>query len=138
MNRITENLQLVGVIDPASKSTGDLSLAGVDMNNNEKALFMVHVGVFGSSATVDMKLQESVDNTNDWTDIEGFAITQLAAAGGNNRLAAIELKRLQNSKRYVKALVSVGTAATVLSGYAFADGGNLPVATTAFAQVKTV
>ena len=35
---------------------------GIDMQKFRRALFILDVGTFGASATVDMKLQESPDN----------------------------------------------------------------------------
>jgi hypothetical protein len=86
---------------------------GIDMSKFRRALFILDVGAFGASATVDMKLQESPDNAT-WTDLAGtgVAITQLAVAGGNNRLATLEARAGQLTKRYLRALVTVGTAAT--------------------------
>jgi len=85
------------------------------MRKFRRALFVLNVGAFGSSATVDMKLQESTDNSS-FTDLAGtgVAITQLVAAGGNNRLATLEVRAGQLTKRYVRARVTVGTAATLL------------------------
>lgn len=86
---------------------------GIDMSKFRRALFILDVGVFGASATVDMKLQESPDNST-WTDLagNGVAITQLTAGGGNNRLATLEARAGQLTKRYLRVLVTVGTAAT--------------------------
>jgi hypothetical protein len=83
------------------------------MQRFRRALFVLDVGAFGASATVDMKLQESTDNVT-FTDLagNGVAITTLAAGGGNNRLATLEARAGQLTKRYLRALVTVGTAAT--------------------------
>jgi hypothetical protein len=45
------------------------------------------------------------------------SITQLAAAGGNNRLATLEARagQLSPGRRYLRARVVVGTAATTLA-----------------------
>jgi len=102
-------------IHPASVSAGTADTGGVDLSKFRRALFVLNVGAFGSSATVDMKLQESTDNSS-FTDLAGtgVALTQLVAAGGNNRLATLEVRAGQLSKRYVRARVTVGTAATLL------------------------
>jgi hypothetical protein len=88
---------------------------GIDMQKFRRALFILDVGVFGASATVDMKLQESPDNST-FTDLAGTntSITQLAVGGGNNRLATLEARagQLSAGKRYLRALVTVGAAAT--------------------------
>src|ERR1700687_2295021 len=88
---------------------------GVDMQKFRRALFILDVGAFGASATVDMKLQESPDNAT-FTDlaVTNTSITQLVVGGGNNRLATLEARagQLSAGKRYLRALVTVGTAAT--------------------------
>jgi hypothetical protein len=117
--QLTQALSIAGApIHPQSVGAGTANTGGVDMQLFRRALFVLDVGAFGASATVDMKLQESVDNVT-FTDLAGTgaAITQLVAAGGNNRLATIEVRagQLSAGKRYVRALVTVGTAATSLS-----------------------
>src|SRR6266571_3109841 len=83
-----------------------LSIAGAPIHPQSLA---------AASATVDMKLQESVDNST-FTDLAGtnVSITQLVQAGGNNRLATLEARagQLSAGRRYLRALVTVGTAAT--------------------------
>jgi len=120
--QLTQALSIAAApIHPASAGTGTADTGGIDMSKFRRALFVLDVGVFGSSATVDMKLQESADNSS-FTDLAGtgVAITQLAAAGGNNRLATLEARagQLSAGKRYLRARVTVGTAATLLSAVA--------------------
>src|SRR5947209_6510014 len=100
-------------VHPQAVAAGTADTGGIDMSKFRRALFVLDVGAFGASATVDMKLQESADNSS-FTDLTGGAITQLAAAGGNNRLASIEVRagQLSAGKRYVRARVTVGTATT--------------------------
>jgi len=116
--QMTEALAVAGApVHAQSVSVGTADTGGIDLQKNRRAIFILNVGVFGSSATVDMKLQESADNSS-FTDLAGtnVAITQLVAAGGNNRLASLEVRcdQLSAGKRYVRARVTVGTAATVL------------------------
>jgi hypothetical protein len=105
-------------INPASINTGDADTGGIDMSKFRRALFVLHVGAFGADATVDAKIQESADNSN-WDDHPGpnAAITQLAAADGDNRLVTLEIRsdQLSAGKRYARVRVTVGTAATILS-----------------------
>ena len=114
--QLTQALALAGApIHPASVAAGTADTGGIDMQKFRRATFILDVGAFGASATVDMKLQESTDNSS-FTDLAGtgVSITQLAAAGGNNRLATLEVRAGQLTKRYVRARVTVGTAATTL------------------------
>jgi hypothetical protein len=104
-------------VHPQSVAVGTSDTGGIDMQKFRRALFVLDVGAFGASATVDMKLQESPDNST-FTDLAGtgVAITQLLAGGGNNRLATLEARagQLSQGKRYLRARVTVGTAATTL------------------------
>lgn len=116
--QLTEALSIQGKIDPASQGAGSVTIgSGVDMQKFRRALFILDVGAFGASATVDMKLVESnSSNMASPTDVAGsnVAITQLVAGGGNNRLATLEIRADQVTKRYVGVTVTVGTAATLL------------------------
>src|SRR5439155_25559142 len=113
--QLTQALSIQGKIDPVSQGAGTVTLsAGVDMAKFRRALFILDVGVFGASATVDMKLvEDTASNLGSATDVSGtnVAITQLVAAGGNNRLATLEIRAGQNTKRYVRVKATVGTAA---------------------------
>ncbi|OAI46879.1 hypothetical protein AYO44_10510 [Planctomycetaceae bacterium SCGC AG-212-F19] len=102
-------------VHPQSLAPGTADTGGIDMSKFRRALFVLDVGAFGASATVDCKLQESADNSS-FADIASAAITQLVAAGGNNRLATLEIRagQLSSGKRYVRARVTVGTAATLI------------------------
>ena len=115
--QLTQALSIAAApVHPQSVAVGTADTGGVDLSKFRRVLFVLDVGVFGASATVDMKLQESTDNST-FTDIAGGAITQLAAAGGNNRLATLEIRagQLSAGKRYVRARVTVATAATTLT-----------------------
>ena len=115
--QLTQALSIAAApIHPASVAVGTADTGGIDMQKFRRALFVLDVGAFGAVATVDMKLQESTDNSS-FTDLSGtgVSITQLVAAGGNNRLATLEVRAGQITKRYVRARVTVGTADTILT-----------------------
>lgn len=115
--QLSQALSIQGKIDPQSLAAATpTGTGGVDMQKFRRAAFLLQMGAFGASATVDMKLQESTDNST-WTDLAGtgVAITQRTAAGGNNKVATLEVRAGQITKRYVQALVTVGTAATQVS-----------------------
>lgn len=132
--QLTQALSIAALpIHPQSVGVGSANTGGVDMQLFRRALFVLDVGAFGASATVDMKLQESADNAS-FSDLAGnsVSITQLTAGGGNNRVVSIEVRagQLSAGKRYVRALVTVGTAATTLTcialgGVAVRKPGNL-------------
>jgi len=129
MEQASEALAIVGTIDPVSQAAGAVNSPSIDMLKFKRALFILDVGVFGASATVDAKLQVSPDNTT-WTDLSaavpatftGTNITQLLAAGGNNRQVKAEIRADQMAAittpakaRYVRLVVTVGTAATLIA-----------------------
>ncbi len=121
--QLTQGLSIQGKIDPVQQAAGTVTLgSGVDMQKFRRAIFILDVGVFGASATVDMKLvedtQSSLATATDLsadTSLTNVAITQLVAGGGNNRLASLEIRSDQVAKRYVGVKVTVGTAATFIS-----------------------
>jgi hypothetical protein len=116
--QLSQALSIQSHIPPAAQAAGAVTIAsGVDMQKFRRALFVLDVGAFGASATVDMKLVESnSSNMSSQTDLAGsnVAITQLQAAGGNNRLASLEARAGQMTKRYLGVTVTVGTATTTL------------------------
>lgn len=124
-NQMSLDLSIAATpIAPQSAAPGSVDTGGIDMVKFRRAIFILDVGNFGADATVDMKLQES--NASDFSsgvsDIAGAVITQLLAAGGNNRLASIEVNSGQLSKRYVRARVITAVAASTLQCLAL--GGN--------------
>lgn len=71
--------------------------------------------VSGTTPTLDLKIQESDDNSN-WSDITGATFTQLTAAGR-------EEIHFKSNKRYIRAVATIGgttpsfTFSVVLLGY---------------------
>jgi hypothetical protein len=130
--QLTQALSIAAApIHPAQYAAGTQNTGGLDMQLFKRATFLLDVGAFGGGGTIDMKLQESTDNIT-FTDLAGtnVAITQLVAAGGNNRLATLEVRADQLTKRYVRALVTIGVAATIfgclpLGGEAIHKPGNV-------------
>lgn len=119
--RPTDGLALLAAINPASQAAGTANSGWVSMANFQRALGEIDVGVFGSSATVDSKFQQAQDSSGTGAkDITGKAITQLLAAGGNNRQAFINISDTDldsaNGFGYVQLSITVGTAATLIAG----------------------
>lgn len=133
---MSESLSVLATIDPISQGAGTANSGWVRMATMKRLLALVDVGVFGASATVDAKLQQATSSAGAGAkDITGKAITQLLAAGGNNRQAVINLADdeldVANGFVYVQLSITVGTAATLISGlvlggasYQPADGYN--------------
>jgi hypothetical protein len=118
--KISEGVAVLATIDPASQAAGTVTTGWVDQSVFFFIMALIDVGVFGASATVDAKLQQATDNSGTGAkDITGKAITQMLAAGGNNKQVLINMKEAdmdtENSFRYVRLSITVGTAATLLS-----------------------
>lgn len=115
----SEGMAVLATVDPVSQAAGTLTTGWVDMSAFFSLLALVGVGVFGASATVDAKLQQ----VTDWSgtgvkDITGKAISQLLAAGGNNKQVLITVRGqemdVEGGFRYLRLSVTVGTAATLI------------------------
>lgn len=126
--KMSESLALLATLDSASVAASTVTTGWVDAGNFHNLLAIIDVGVFGGSATVDAKLQQASDSGG--TGAKDFspakAITQLLAAGGNNRQAMINAHTqdldVTNGFCFVRLSVTVATAATQLSAVLL--GGN--------------
>lgn len=108
----SENVAIVGVIDPDAYANSAYETGYVDMSKFESLMAIVQAGDLGSSATLDFKLQSATAATGG-SDIPGKAITQLTQAGtDSNKQAIINLRReeMPEGHRYVKAVMTIGTA----------------------------
>lgn len=132
--KLSESLAVLASIDPSSQAAGAATTGWVDSKNFHALMALIDVGVFGASATVDAKLQQATDGTGTGVkDVAGKAITQLVAAGGNNRQAIINCRPdeldVANGFEFVRLSVTVGVAATqtqalLLGGHSrFSDAG---------------
>jgi hypothetical protein len=126
----SQGIAIPGVMIPPVSTISTKKSGAVDMTRFRKALFLVGVGAFGASATVDAKIQESVDTTDgNFTDVTGGAVTQLVAAGGDNRIVILEIGAgsLSAGKKFTRVVVTVGTAATLVTAFALgADAAQKP------------
>lgn len=118
--KISEAIAVLATIDPASQAAGTVTTGWVDQSVFFFVLALIDVGAFGASATVDAKLQQAQDSSGTGAkDITGKAITQMLAAGGNNKQVMISMKEAdldtENGFRYVRLSITVGTAATLVS-----------------------
>src|SRR5579859_6460577 len=117
--KASEQVGLLAQVNPVSTSSA-VNSGWVSAQEFQKFLAIINVGTFGSSATVDAKLRQATDSSGtNAKDITGKAITQLAA-GTNNICATIDLDAQEldvaNSFDYIELVITVGTAATVVSG----------------------
>ena len=119
--KITESLAVLATINPVSQGAGTANSGWVSMKDAKRVLGLVMVGVFGASATVDAKFQQAKDGSGTGAkDVTGKSITQLLAAGGNNKQAEINVADdeldSENGFCFVQLSITVGTAATLIAG----------------------
>ena len=118
----SEHLSLLASIDPVSTGPGTVTTGWVSAANFFAFMAIVSVGVFGAGATFDAKFQQALDNVGTGAkDVVGKAITQLVAAGGNNRQAILNMKAadldVEGQFKFVRLSVAAGTAASQLAAY---------------------
>jgi hypothetical protein len=130
--KISEQLALLATVDPVSQAAGSVSTGWISAANFERFQAAIQVGAFGALATVDANLQQATSAAGAGAKaIAGKAITQLVAAGGNNRQVLVNLRApemdINNGFNYFNLTITVGVAATLVA--AQVTGGvakNLP------------
>lgn len=121
--KFTDVAALLAAIDPVSQGAGSATSGWIPVADYHSFVALIDVGVFGASATVDANITQAKDSSGTGAKAigSGKAITQLLAAGGNNRQALINLRPEEldtnNGFSYILLTVTVGTAATLVSGY---------------------
>ena len=116
-SKFQERNAVLATLDSASVVASTVLTAYVPMSNFHGMAALVDIGVFGASATVDVKLRQAQDAAGTGVkDIAGKAITQLIAGSGNNRQVIVECRTedldTNNGFAFVTLAVTVGTAAT--------------------------
>lgn len=130
-NVLTQSLAIVDALHPVSQSATTVNGAAVDMLFFHRIMYVVDIGVFGSSATVDFKLQCSDTSAfSTANNLSGKAITQLLASGGNNKIVKVGAQAedlassgFTNQQRYIRGVLTVGVNATLACYLAFAGLG---------------
>src|SRR5258708_2927773 len=116
----SEHLAVLTTFDPVSQGAGTVVTAWVPMKNFFAMVAIVGVGVMTATGTVDAKLRQATDNAGTGAkDITGKAITQLLAAGGNNRQAIINVKAAdldtEGGFGFVALSITVATASSLIN-----------------------
>jgi hypothetical protein len=133
----SELFSVLATIDPASQAVGTLNTGWISAANHLGFVALVQTGTLGTSATVDVKLQQALDSSGTGAkDISGKAITQIVKASGDNKQMLINVKPEEldtvNGFGFVRLAVTVGVAASITSAqllgvnprYAPAEVGN--------------
>ena len=112
----SEQVAVVGVIDPDAYTVNTYTTDWIDMDDFESILAIVLVGTLGSSATVDAKIEQATSSAGAGAkDVTSKSITQLTQAGtDSDKQAIINCRReeldIDSSFRYARLSVTLGTA----------------------------
>lgn len=101
-----ESIKAVPVLLPAVHAVSTINSSGVDCKDFESVMFALDAGVATATGTLDVKIQESSDNST-FTDITGAAFVQVDVDNDND----IYLLRVKsrNFKRYLRTVSVIGT-----------------------------
>lgn len=116
----SEHLSVLATIDPVSQVAATVTTGWVSAANFFAFMALLGVGAMTATCTVDAKFQQATDNIGTGVkDVTGKAITQLLAAGGNNRQVLLNMKAadldVEGQFKFIRLSVTVGTAATLLN-----------------------
>jgi hypothetical protein len=83
-------------------------------------MVLLSIGAFGAGATIDAQVEQATDAAGAGAKpVPGSQITQMVAAGGNDRQAQIDLRQEDLDRnagyRFFRLTVTVGGAATQLA-----------------------
>ncbi|MGE0724809.1 MAG: hypothetical protein AB7O45_10560 [Alphaproteobacteria bacterium] len=113
----SEQVALVGAVDPDNYSANPYSTPWVDMSKFDRALAVVMVGTMESSSTVNAKIEQATTDGGTPKDVTGKAIAALTQAGtDSDKQAVINLKAddldVDNGYRFARLTVTVAAAAS--------------------------
>ena len=115
--KLSESVAVLAVIPPSAQAPGVVFSPWIELDEADRILAIVQVGVFGALATVDASIAQAQDNkgTNAKPIGAGKAIA-LAASAGNDVQATIDVGATEldvaDGYGFVQLGVSVGVAAT--------------------------
>lgn len=89
--------------------------SGIDIQAARGSLAVILASTAMSSGdTNDVKLQDSADNSTDWTDIPGASFTQITAAAASVQKIAVQADVV---RRYIRAVSTYGGDGTPSSTF---------------------
>jgi hypothetical protein len=112
----SEQVAVVGVIDPDAYTQATYKTAAIDMSQWEEVMIIGMAGDLGSSGTLDFDVYEYTDASDGGEqEITSKSATQLTQAGtDSNKQVVINVRRedldIRDDFRYIKAWMIVGTA----------------------------
>lgn len=110
-------------VAPDAHGVGTVNGADIDISGFSECAFHLDVGTVGASGTVDAKVQEAADDgsgsPDTYSDVAGTTITQITAT---DKTALISLNA-EKRKKFLRLVVTVGTAASDLAATAIKSRG---------------
>lgn len=115
VQRMTEMIGLMDVIDTTAAGTGTSNSAGIDMTLVDEVIYTLITGDIAATGTVDMEIQESQTSNFAATQSLG-SITQLTDADDNKQVRVLVTNdSISDGYRYVRAQVVRATANSVIT-----------------------
>lgn len=107
-NTLGQTLQTIALI-PMSDITAGADGTGVDLQDfvGEAAFFVAAKNVAGTNPTLDVKLQDSADNSS-FADVTGLTFTQVTAANTKASVFHRLNVNVDGLRRYVRAVTAIG------------------------------
>lgn len=119
---LSQDVAVLGGIDPVSQGVGSANGSVIDLANVERVQFVLSIGAMTALSTVDYGIYgDSASGGAFATLITGKSVTQLLAAGGNNRRVVINVDAghaIAQGFRYLREKVTVAGAASIVSSVA--------------------
>lgn len=116
----SEHLAVLATLDPVSQGAATVTTGWVKAGNFHAFMLLLAVGAMTGGSTVDAKFQQAQDvgGTGAKDISPAKAITQLLAAGGNNRQVMLNMKAadldVDGGFGFIRGSATVGTAASLL------------------------
>jgi hypothetical protein len=125
--QLTQALAQVDQIFPSNAAAGTVNSTGIDMQKNQRALWIIEIGAMTASSTVNIVLQSAANsnfNANVHNMTTNTNIAQVVNTSGGNLVVTVEtsaeaVTNQNNGDRYARVQVVVGTAAVNYSVIGF-------------------
>ena len=119
-----ENAKFVQALDPDAYAATAQNGVAIDTKGYEDITFALQVGDIGTAGTLAAKVQESDASGSGFADVTGAAIVTMTKASPDqsNKAALIRLRLEAPRKRYLRIVVTPGTAACDVGALAILTG----------------
>lgn len=144
--QVTQGMTIAAAgIHTAAQTAATYLTSAVDMVKFRKVVFVIDLGVLGSSATVDFQITAATTSGGAYTAVAGTAITQvLQASSGSSKYAFVEISAdfLESTQgygyRYIKGSLIVGVATSQVAVIVFGACAGSSEPTSGFADASLV